>query len=101
MVSDTLYLMVVSREKFAGFAPRSVGDAKAATSVLICPSRNSRAAVDQITEAALRCGGADNDKVQDYGFMYGRSFNDPDGHVFDVMWMDMEQAQQGGEAATG
>ena len=101
VVSDTIYLMVLNREKFAGFAPRPVGDAKVATSVLICLSRNSRAAVDQITEAALRAGGTDNDKVQDYGFMYGRSFSDPDGHVFEVMWMDMEQAQQAGEAATG
>ncbi|WP_265499522.1 VOC family protein [Paracoccus beibuensis] len=99
VVSDTIYMMILNKEKFAGFAPRPVADTQAVTAALICLSRNSREAVDQITERAVQAGGTDNDKVQDYGFMYGRSFCDPDGNVFEVMWMDMAAAQGAAETA--
>lgn len=100
VVSDTIYLMVLDRQKFAGFAPKPVADTQAVTGALICLSRNSREAVDTITDAAVGAGGTNNEKVQDYGFMYGRSFCDPDGNVFEVMWMDMADAQASGEHAT-
>ncbi len=99
VVSDTIYLMILNREKFASFAPRPVADTRATTSVLVCLSRNSREAVDEITRRAVNAGGIDNEKVQDYGFMYGRSFCDPDGNVFEVMWMDMSQAASAGAHA--
>ena len=62
--------------------------------VLICMSEESRAAVDAtIAKAATAGGKLDPTPTQDYGFMYGRSFEDPDGHIWEVMWMDVEAAK--------
>ena len=72
---------------------------------LLCLSLDSRHGVDAIVEKAVAAGGkADPGPKQDHGFMYGRSFEDPDGHVFEPMWMDVEAAMapmggQGTEAA--
>ena len=89
VVSENIHLMILTREKFAGFSPRPVGDPSRDTSVLVAMSRDSREAVDVFMEAGLRAGGTDNDKVQDFGVMYGRSISDPDGNVLEPMWMDV------------
>ena len=89
VVSENIHLMILTREKFAGFTPRPAGDPARDTSVLVCLSRDSREAVDAFMEAGLGAGGQDNDKVQDFGFMYGRSISDPDGNVLEPMWMDV------------
>ena len=89
VISENVYLMVLTRDKFAGFTPRPAGDPSRDTSVLVALSRDSREAVDAFMEAGLRAGGTDNDKVQDYGMMYGRSISDPDGNVLEPMWMDL------------
>jgi len=89
VVSENIHLMILTREKFAGFTPRPVGDPSRDTSVLVCLSRDSREAVDAFMVAGLGAGGQDNDKVQDFGFMYGRSISDPDGNVLEPMWMDV------------
>ena len=92
-LSDEIVFMVLSEEFFATFTPRPIADAHATTEVLICISRDSRDAVDAIVEAAAGAGGkADIREKQDMGFMYGRSFADPDGHIFEPMFMDMEAA---------
>ena len=94
-ISDTIYLMILEHAKFQSFAPLPVGDAAKSCQHLICLSRNSRAEVDAITEAAIAAGGTDTGKVTEMGdFMYGRSFSDPDGHVFEPMWMDVEAAMK-------
>src|SRR5690606_31551681 len=88
--SDTIYFHLLTRDYFQTFTPKAVADAHAASEVLICLSRDSRAEVDAITEAAAAAGGkADIRERQDMGFMYSRAFADPDGHVFESMWMDM------------
>jgi predicted lactoylglutathione lyase len=62
--------------------------------VLICLSADSREDVDAMVTKAKSAGGtADPTPTQDYGFMYGRSFEDPDGHIWEVMWMDVEAAK--------
>jgi predicted lactoylglutathione lyase len=62
--------------------------------VLICISADSREDVDGMVTKAIDAGGtADPTPTQDYGFMYGRSFEDPDGHIWEIMWMDMEAAK--------
>lgn len=95
VVSDTIFFMILERDKFAGFSPRPVANTQETTSVLIALSRDSRAAVDEITAAAIANGGTDNNMVQEMGdFMYGRSFCDPDGNVLEVMWMDVEAAMK-------
>ena len=89
--SDTIYFHLLTRDYFKTFTPNPVADAHATSEVLICLSRDSREEVDAITEAAAGAGGkADIRERQDMGFMYSRAFADPDGHVFEPMWMDME-----------
>jgi len=91
--SDTIVFMILSRERFAEFTSKSIVDARSSVEALLCLSRDSRAEVDAIVEAARAAGGkADPCPTQDYGFMYGRSFEDLDGHVFEPMWMDLNAA---------
>jgi predicted lactoylglutathione lyase len=89
--SDTISFMLLTHGFFAGFTSKPIADAHASSEVLIALSRDSREDVDSITEAAARGGGrADIRERQDMGFMYGRAFEDPDGHIFEPMWMDVE-----------
>jgi hypothetical protein len=98
--SDTISFMLLTHEYFATFAPAPIADASKATGVLIALSRDSREDVDSITEAAAAAGGtADVRELQDLGFMYSRAFADPDGHVFEPMWMDVAAAVGSGDMA--
>ena len=91
--SETIHAMLLTHDKFRQFTPRRIADAKTTSEVLICISADSRAAVDEIVAKAKRAGGtADPGPKQDFGFMYGRSFEDPDGHIWEAMWMDLEAA---------
>jgi predicted lactoylglutathione lyase len=91
--SDTIVFMILSREHFADFTSKTIIDARSSVETLLCLSLDSRAEVDAIVEAARATGGkADPCPTQDHGFMYGRSFEDLDGHVFEPMWMDLEAA---------
>ena len=93
VLSDTIHTMLLTHDKFRQFTPKKIADAKAASEVLICISADSRAEVDDVVERAQRAGGsADPGPKQDFGFMYGRSFEDPDGHIWEIMWMDVEAA---------
>jgi hypothetical protein len=94
VVSEHIYLMILTRDRFADFAPRPAGDPSRETSVLVALSRGTREAVDAFMEAGLRAGGTDNGKVQDFGFMYARSISDPDGNVLEPMWMDVTAYEQ-------
>jgi len=92
-LSDEIVFMILSHDFFKTFTPKPIADAHGTTEVLICISRDSREAVDAIVERASAAGGkADVGPKQDMGFMYGRTFEDPDGHIFEPMFMDMEAA---------
>jgi hypothetical protein len=91
--SDTIHAMLLTHDKFRQFTAKKIADAKTACEVLICLSADSRAAVDDVVGKGQRAGGvADPSPKQDFGFMYGRSLEDPDGHIWEVMWMDVEAA---------
>jgi predicted lactoylglutathione lyase len=91
--SDTITFMILSRERFADFTSKTIIDARTSVETLLCLSRDSREEVDSIVAAASAAGGkADPCPRQNHGFMYGRSFEDLDGHVFEPMWMDVEAA---------
>ena len=91
--SDTIHVMLLTHEKFRQFTPKAIADAKSVSEVLICLSADNRAAVDRLVAAAGAAGGrSDPAPKQDHGFMYGRSFEDPDGHHWEVMWMDVAAA---------
>ena len=98
-LSDTICVMLLTHDKWKGFTSKAIPDAKQSAQVMLCLSRDSRAHVDATLADVARAGGnADCDPPQDYGFMYGRSFEDPDGHNWEVMWMDPVAAEQGPEA---
>lgn len=91
--SDTIVVMLLTHAKWSSFTTRPIVDAHKAAQVALCISIESRAEVDTITEAAAGAGGrADPNPVQDHGMMYGRSFEDPDGHIWEPMWMDPAMA---------
>ena len=84
-----IHVMLLTHEKWATFTSKAIPDAHTTAQVLICVSADSREAVDGQVDKAVKAGGkADPTPTQDYGFMYGRSFEDPDGHIWEVMWMD-------------
>lgn len=100
VLSDAVTFMLLHRDFFQTFTPRAVADAQQVTEVLIALSRDSRDAVDAIVDRAAAAGGvADVRAPQDMGFMYGRSFADPDGHIFEPMYMDMAAAEAAMAAA--
>ena len=88
VVSDQAYVMLLQEERFADFTPKAIADARTTTEALMCVSADSREGVDELADAALGAGGAPAGETQDHGFMYGRSFEDPDGHIWEVVWMD-------------
>ncbi len=91
--SEAITFQLLTLDFFKTFAPKPLANTRETVGALIALSRDSREEVDAITEAAASAGGkADVRERQDMGFMYGRAFEDPDGHVFEAVWMDMEAA---------
>lgn len=92
--SESISFMLLTHDYFATFTSKRIADAQQSCQVLLALSRDSREEVDTITQAAAAAGGkADVRPPQDMGFMYTRAFQDPDGHVFEPVWMDMAAAQ--------
>ena len=97
--SEHIHVMLLTHDKFHQFTPRPIADAHAGSEVLLCLSSDSRESVDAAVERAVASGGtADPAPKQDYGVMYGRSVSDPDGHIWEIMWMDPAAAKQGSSA---
>lgn len=87
--SDAIFVMLLTHDKWATFTKKPISDARAASAVMLALSCDSRDAVNAMADAAAKSGGAaDVNPAQDYGFMFSRSFEDPDGHVWEPMWMD-------------
>ena len=98
--SESIYVMLLTHDKYRQFTSKKIADAKATSQVLLCLSADSRDAVDDtVAKAEGAGGGADPGPKQDHGFMYGRSFEDPDGHHWEVMWMDVTAATAATPAA--
>jgi hypothetical protein len=96
VLSDTISVMLLTKPFYSTFTRKPIADAHRSSEVLLCISCEDRAEVDRITEAAGSNGGtADIEPGQDHGFMYGRNFEDPDGHIWEPMWMDPKFAEQG------
>ncbi|MGY2067881.1 VOC family protein [Blastococcus sp. SYSU DS0619] len=92
-VEENIAVMLLTRERFADFVTGEVGDPAQATSVLNCLSAGSREEVDRLVATAIAAGGKPWLPAQDHGVMYGASFADPDGNVWEVMWMDPSVVQ--------
>ncbi len=95
MWSENITFQLLTHDYYKTFTSKPIADAHKTSGMLIALSQDSREAVDAITEAAGKAGGkADVREPQDMGFMYLRSFADPDGHVFEPAWMDMSAGGQ-------
>ncbi|MFE9253615.1 VOC family protein [Streptomyces sp. NPDC006879] len=97
VISDSIFVMLLTHKRFADFTDKDIADTAATTEALLCLSAESRAEVDELAEKALAAGGAELRPASDHGFMYGRAFEDLDGHNWEVMWMDPAVLQ--GESA--
>jgi predicted lactoylglutathione lyase len=95
---ENINTMVLKREFFATFTDKEVGDAATTAQFQIAFSRDSREEVDAVIEAGLAAGGSEHGQVQDYGFMYSRDLEDPDGNVVAFNYMVPEAAELGPEA---
>lgn len=87
--SDAINVMLLTHDYFRTFTPKTIADARTSSEVLLALSAESREAVDATVEAGAGRGGrADPAPQQDHGFMYLRTLEDPDGHIWEIMWMD-------------
>ena len=88
IVSDNIFVMLLTHPKFAGFTPKPICDATQATEVLVALDCNSRDEVDEMVRKAVAAGGSTYNAPQDHGFMYAHGFQDLDGHIWEVFYMD-------------
>lgn len=89
IVSDDIYVMLLVESFFKTFTPNPISDAKKSTEVLLCLSSESRKKVDELVGKAITAGATTPNKPQDHGFMYQHGFQDLDGHLWEIMHMDM------------
>ena len=88
IVADNIFVMLVAEPYFQTFTSKPIADAAKTTEALICISADSRTEVDEMVRQALAAGGSPASPVQDHGWMYGHSFQDPDGHHWEVAFID-------------
>jgi predicted lactoylglutathione lyase len=88
VISDTIVAMLLTKPFYSTFTKKEIADSTKTSEVLIALSAESREKVDELVDRALALGGTPSGETQDHGFMYGRSFDDLDGHTWEVVWMD-------------
>jgi predicted lactoylglutathione lyase len=98
LIGEDAYAMLLVESKFGEFAKKGIADADAATEAILAITADSREEVDDFVEKALASGGSPANDPYDLGWMYGKSFNDPDGHQWEIFWMDPVAAEKGPEA---
>ena len=87
--SDTIVVMLLTHDFWKTFTSKKIPDAHEVAQVLLALGQDSKDAVDAVANKAIEAGGAaDPTPKQDLGFMYGRSFEDPDGHIWEIAWMN-------------
>ena len=89
VVSDDIFVMLLVEPFFQTFTKKAISDASKSTEVLVCLSCESRAEVDALVKKALAAGATVPNAPQDHGFMYGHGFEDLDGHIWELAYMDM------------
>jgi predicted lactoylglutathione lyase len=101
VISDTIVVMLLKHNYYSTFTKKSIVDATAQSEVLLALSADSREDVDALVNKAMAAGGKEPREAQDLGFMYGRAFEDLDGHTWEVFHMDPNYVQQPQAAANG
>jgi hypothetical protein len=88
IVGEDIFVMLLTQDKFKTFTPKEICDATKSTEVLVCLSRDSREKVNEMVHNAVAAGGTTYNQPQDHGFMYGHGFQDLDGHIWELMYME-------------
>lgn len=88
VVADNIVIMLLDESRWKDFTSKAIPDAKATCEVMLAISAESREEVDAFYEKGLAAGGSEGNAPQDHGFMYGKSLQDPDGHILEFFWMD-------------
>ena len=100
VVSEQAVVMLLVESRFRDFTSKELVDPRTQTEAIIALSAESREEVDAFADKALELGGSPANEPMDMGFMYGRSFNDPDGHLWEIFWMDPSALERGPAEAT-
>lgn len=96
VLSDIIHVMLLNHERYATFTKRKIGDARSESQMLIALSAETSAEVDDVLNRTTAAGGrADPNPAQDHGFMRSRSVEDPDGYVWEIVWMNHAAMPQG------
>ena len=88
IVSEDIFVMLLTHDKFKTFTPKEICDATKSTEVLVCLSSESRERVDEMVRKAVAAGGTTYNEPQDHGFMYAHGFQDLDGHIWELIYME-------------
>jgi uncharacterized protein len=94
IVSDDIFVMLLTDAKFKTFTPKAICDATKSTEVLVCLSCENRATVDEMVRKAVAAGGLTYNEPQDHGFMYAHGFQDLDGHIWELIYMEPSAIKQ-------
>jgi uncharacterized protein len=94
IVSDNIFVMLLTEKKFQSFTPKKICDATRNTEVLVALSMESRAKVNEMVRKAVAAGGATYNEPKDHGFMYQHGFQDLDGHIWEIFWMEPAAIKQ-------
>ena len=94
IVSENIFVMLLTHEKFRTFTPNAICDATQSTEVLTCLSVERREKVDEMVRDAIAAGGKTYNEPQDHGFMYAHGFQDLDGHIWELVYMEPSATDQ-------
>jgi predicted lactoylglutathione lyase len=94
IVGEDIYVMLLTHAKFKTFTPKAICDATKSTEVLVCLSSESREQVNEMVRKAVAAGGTTYNEPQDHGFMYGHGFQDLDGHIWELIYMEQSVIKQ-------
>lgn len=93
-VGEDIFVMLLTHDKFKTFTAKAICDATKSTEVLVCLSSESREKVDDMVRKATAAGGTTYNEPQDHGFMYGHGFQDLDGHIWEIIYMEPSAIKQ-------
>ncbi|HSE40713.1 MAG TPA: VOC family protein [Acidobacteriota bacterium] len=94
IVGDNIYVMLLVEKYFTTFTPKEISDATKSTEVIIALNAENNKKVDELVKKAVTAGGKTYSEPKDYGFMYQHGFQDPDGHLWEVFYMDPDKIPQ-------
>ncbi|MBZ0202475.1 MAG: hypothetical protein K8I03_05615 [Ignavibacteria bacterium] len=94
VISETIYIMLLLNNYFKDYTTKPVADASKTTEVINCLSAANRDHVNEQVDKALEAGATVSKEPIDFEFMYGRSFNNPDDHIWEIMWVDENHGEK-------